>query len=120
MVELAKVNKEEFVKIINYYNGMKYTIKLELFLQLPFEMQLGFLLQYFEKVHNISMIVDLNTIIVHYVNCELDANKIVDNYNKTGVWTDRIVMLESQQKKSIIDSYYAGVEIILSKILIPF
>jgi len=118
--ELLKLNNDIAKDMLVTYRANHKLVSLQVFITLPFSLQLGYLIEYFSSKHNIGIAVDLTNIYVYYLNPELNANEIINNYNKTGKWTDVIYVDNDSVVSNSLDNYYNAFSIILSKLLQPF
>ncbi len=118
--DLLKLNRDVSIDMVKYYKDNYKSLHIEKFIVLSFSYQIGFLIDYFEKAHNLHLLVDLNNIIIHYVNAQLNANEIIAKYNSTGIFDDMVYSNYDSPSITIIDNYYKGFTIILSELLQPF
>ncbi len=117
---LLTLNPDLGKNIVKYYNSKSLPLPITTFIKLPFEYQLGFLIDYFENQHNMHILVDLTNVVIHYVNPELNANEIIANYNKTGKWNDIILSESFKQSSNLLESYYLGFRYVINVALQPF
>jgi hypothetical protein len=119
MNKLLLINKEQSAKMIAYYKrNYDGYLPIITFINLPFSYQLGFILDYL-TTQNIGIIADTHNYQIYYVNPELVANKLILQYQETGVFTDVIEFVETDLN-NVMFTYRRAIEHVLNEILIPF